>query len=74
MKQIEEKLYEIHDSARKNQSVTSGISSTTTGSNQIKLKPFLTVNQVVTASPAFQAVSFFKQLSALEPRANNFLK
>lgn len=57
MSKLESKLYEIHDMAKQTKTVSSGTEASTTGSNEIKLKPFLTVNQVVTASPAAQAVS-----------------
>lgn len=56
MKEIEAKLYQIHDCARKTQTVSSGSMYSSSNAAE-KLQPFLKVNQVVTASPAAQAVS-----------------
>ncbi|XP_067928238.1 26S proteasome non-ATPase regulatory subunit 9-like [Watersipora subatra] len=54
MKDLEAKLYQIHDCARKTQTVSSGVSTCTSGQT-VKPQPFLTVNQVMTASPAAHA-------------------
>lgn len=58
MKKLEQKLYEIHEQARKTKTVSSGGDGGSTVSKQVELKPFLTVNQVATGGPAEQAVSF----------------
>lgn len=54
MKKIEEKLYQIHDCARKTQTVSSGYTSQQNAA--IVLTPFLTVNDLAAGGPADQAV------------------
>ncbi|KAF6035491.1 PSMD9 [Bugula neritina] len=55
MKDIESKLYQIHDCARKTQSISSGTLPSPSTSTAAKLRAFLKVNQVSTSSPAAQS-------------------
>lgn len=58
MKEIEEKLYEIHECARKNQSNSSREdNSSLNRDSRADLVGFLVVNQVAVGGPAEQAVS-----------------
>ena len=57
MKRIEEKLYQIHDCARKTRSVSSGYTSNEQSASA-SLKPFLTVNDLASGGPADHAVIY----------------
>lgn len=57
MKKLEEKLYQIHDCARKTQSVNNGYTNNA-ASNTVNLTPFLTVNQIAPTGPAEKAVRY----------------